>query len=202
YGPRLVSAVALLLIASATSGWVLIQSDTPLWLLELMFFVQGVGMALVIPSATESVMSTLPRERAGVGSAVTNTIRQIGGALGVAVLGSVISSVYRDELVGNLNSLPAQARGPASESLASTYAVVERLGLTDGAVLTRANEAFVDAMHWAAAGSLAATLAGVLVVLRWLPGRASAAAGAPQPEIGEGEAAARSADRSELVRTR
>ncbi|MGH3746189.1 MAG: MFS transporter, partial [Micromonosporaceae bacterium] len=66
YGPRLVSAVALLLIASATSGWVLIQSDTPLWLLELMFFVQGVGMALVIPSATESVMSTLPRERAGV----------------------------------------------------------------------------------------------------------------------------------------
>ena len=55
-------------------------------------------MANVMPPATESIMSALPREKAGVGSAVSNTVRQVAGALGVAVLGSVLAGVYRGEI--------------------------------------------------------------------------------------------------------
>ena len=67
-------------------------------------------MANVMPPATESIMSSLPREKAGVGSAVSNTVRQVGGALGVAVLGSVLSAVYRGRTRGDLGR-PAR-RGP------------------------------------------------------------------------------------------
>ena len=67
-------------------------------------------MANVIPPSTESIMSSLPREKAGVGSAVSNTIRQVGGALGVAVLGAVLAAVYRSEIGDALAALPAPAR--------------------------------------------------------------------------------------------
>ena len=85
-----------------------------------------------MPPATESVMASLPRERAGVGSAVNNTIRQVGGALGVAVLGSVLSSVYRGDMKPTLAGLPAQvpdaARQAASESVAGAHGAAARLG--------------------------------------------------------------------------
>ncbi len=68
-------------------------------------------MANIMPPATESIMSALPREKAGVGSAVSNTIRQVGGALGVAVLGSVLSAVYRSDIGDALTGLPAHGPG-------------------------------------------------------------------------------------------
>jgi DHA2 family multidrug resistance protein-like MFS transporter len=129
-------------------------------------------------------MSTLPRERAGVGSAVTNTVRQVGGALGVAVLGSVLSEVYRNGMAGPLSGLPAAVRDVASESLASTYAVAANSGRAGAALIAPANDAFVNAMHWAAGGSAIAGLLGAIAVLRWLPGRAvSEPAVVPLPEM-------------------
>jgi DHA2 family multidrug resistance protein-like MFS transporter len=141
------------------------------WRLGLLFLLQGAGMASVVPSATESVMSSLPRERAGVGSAVNNTIRQVGGALGVAVLGSVLSSVYRERIYPQAVGLPEALRETATESLAGTHGVAERLGSTGVALLGPANQAFVEAMRWAAGGAAVVILIGVLVALRWLPTR-------------------------------
>lgn len=187
YGPRAVSAVAMLLVAVATGGFVIVQADTSIWFLELCFFVQGTGMALVIPSATESVMSSLPREKAGVGSAVNNTIRQVGGALGVAVLGSVLSSAYREQISPDVAGLPAAVQEAAKESLAGTYGVAERLGPTAEPLLAAANDAFVSAIHWAAGGGVLVTLVGVLVALRWLPGRRPSEAPEPTPAVPSGE---------------
>ncbi|MGH3737195.1 MAG: MFS transporter [Micromonosporaceae bacterium] len=182
YGPRAVSASALLLVAVATTVFVIVEVDTPVWVLLLGFLAQGTGMALVIPSATESVMSTLPRERAGVGSAINNTIRQVGGALGVAVLGSVLSQAYRERIASEVATLPQAAREAATESLAGTYGVAAKLGPGAEQLLTAADEAFVAAIHWAAAGSVLVTLVGALVALRWLPGRdVSAPEPAPTP---------------------
>ncbi|GFJ88095.1 MFS transporter [Phytohabitans rumicis] len=95
YGGKAVSTVGLVLTAVGMSGFIFLGVDTPVWVILALFFIQGVGMANLMPPAMESIMSSLPREKAGVGSAVANTVRQVGGALGVAVLGSVLASVYR-----------------------------------------------------------------------------------------------------------
>lgn len=77
---------------------------------------------------TVSVMQALPREKAGSGSAVNNTFRQVGGALGIAVLGSVLSTVYRGSMEGHLGAVPAGAREAAGESIEATLGIADKLG--------------------------------------------------------------------------
>jgi len=83
----------------------------------------------------------------------------------------VLSEVYRNGRQGPLSGFPAAVRDVASESLASTYAVATDSGRAGAALIAPANEAFVNAMHWAAGGSAIAALLGALAVMRWLPGR-------------------------------
>ncbi|WP_329109260.1 MFS transporter [Micromonospora sp. NBC_01699] len=173
YGAKAVSAVGLLLTALALAAFVFIGAETPIWVLVVSFFVQGVGMANIMAPATESVMSSLPREKAGVGSAVSNTVRQIGGALGVAVLGSVLSGVYRDQIAPATDALPGPAQEAVSESISGAYAAAAQLGPAGQGVIDAANDAFVSAMHWAAGLSAIVAVIGILVVLRWMPGRAA-----------------------------
>ncbi|MFC6023167.1 MFS transporter [Plantactinospora solaniradicis] len=175
YGGRAVALVGLLLTAGALAAFAFATADTPIWIVGAIFFFQGVGMANIMPPATESIMSALPREKAGVGSAVSNTVRQVAGALGVAVLGSVLSGVYRDQMEPAAQALPAPVRDAATESVSGAYAVAERLGPAGQPVLSAANDAFVSAMHWAAGLSAVFAALGILVVLRWMPGRSAEA---------------------------
>jgi hypothetical protein len=122
----------------------------------------------------ESIMSSLPRERAGVGSAVANTVRQVSAALGIAVLGAIVAASYRDQIADTARALPEPARGLASESVAGAYGVAERLGAAGQPLISAANDAFVSAMHLAALGSGVAAVIAALVVLRWMPGRGEA----------------------------
>jgi EmrB/QacA subfamily drug resistance transporter len=191
YGAKAVCTVGMSLTAVGLASWMFITADTPVWVLGTLFFIQGAGMANVMPPAMESIMSSLPRERAGVGSALANTSRQVSGALGVAVLGAVVAAVYRDRVAPALEQLPEQARETARESVAGAYAVAERLG--DPAVIGPANDAFVAAIHTAAIVSAIFAALATLVVLRWLPGRVRPGAGAPPAPP------ARDRDESELV---
>lgn len=183
YGAKAVSAAGLTVSAISLGGWVFIGPDTPIWLVGALFFVQGAGMASVMPPATESILSTLPRERAGVGSAVTNTVRQLGGALGIAVLGSVVMAVYRGAVAPVLETVPGPARDGVSESIAGAYGVADELARQQAAVpglIPAANEAFMSAMHTAAVASAAVAALTVLVVLRWLPGRPGRSSPVPE----------------------
>jgi len=171
YGAKLVCSIGLALVALSLVGFVLLTADTPTWVLEVVFFVQGLGMANVAAPTTNAIMSVLPREKAGVGSAVGNTMRQVGGALGVAVLGSVLSSAYRNQMDPYLTHLPAGARDAARESITATYAVAQQMGKAGQALIEPANSAFVHAMHLAAGGSAIVAVLAMLVVALWLPGR-------------------------------
>jgi hypothetical protein len=122
----------------------------------------------------------LPREKAGVASAVQNTVRQVGGALGVAVLGSVLSAIYRNEISGVVAALPEPARSVAAESISGAYGVADQAGPGTAGLASSANEAFVTAMHWAAGGSAIVAAISILVVLAWLPAR-SASTDPPTP---------------------
>jgi EmrB/QacA subfamily drug resistance transporter len=176
FGAKAVGVTGLLMVTVALVGYQLLGTATPIWVLGVIFFIQGAGMGGVMPSATEAVMSVVPRELAGSGSALTNTARQLGGALGVAVLGSIIAQVYRDQLSPHLAALPAAARGVATGSITATQAVASRLGPAGARLDSFANTSFVHAMHVTTLISAAITLAGALVVLAWMPGRQAVSA--------------------------
>src|SRR4051812_16832906 len=187
FGPKIVGAMGLLLVAAGLAGWMFIQPPPPIWVVGAAFGVMGVGMANVMPPATETIMSALPREKAGVGSAVSNTIRQLGGALGVAALGAVISSVYRSQLGAAADGLPPAAASVARESISGAYGVAEHAGPAGAALIQHANDAFLTAMHDASIGSTVVALLGALVALIWLPGKRPANAPAPTSPEGLAE---------------
>ncbi|GGQ59830.1 MFS transporter [Couchioplanes azureus] len=184
FGPKAVSTAGLLLVALGLAGWLFVGAGTPIWVVGALFFVMGVGMANVMPPATEAIMAALPREQAGVGSAVSNTVRQVGGALGVAVLGAVLSAAYRDGMRDATAALPAGARDAANESIAGAYGVAAQAGPAGPALVAQANDAFLTAMHYASVGTTVFALLGALVAAIWLPGRRPA--GAPAPGTAEG----------------
>ena len=170
FGAKAVTTIGLLMVAVALAGYHLLGVGTPIWVLGVIFFVQGAGMANVMPPATEAVMSVLPREQAGAGSSLNNTARQVAVALGVAVLGSILAQVYRGQLSPHLAGLPASARSTATASIAGAQAVAQQLGPAGNRLLAPASDAFVQAMHVTSLISAAIALVGAIVVFIWMPG--------------------------------
>jgi EmrB/QacA subfamily drug resistance transporter len=152
----------------------------------------GAGIGLAMTPATDSIMGTLPPERASVGSAMNDTVRQVGGALGVAILGSVLSSHYRAGMDGAAQGLPAGAGHAARDSIAGASAVADRIGGAAGSTLHHAaSVAYVDGMQIAMLVAAAVTLVGALVALVLLPARATAPAPAvARPPLAIAEPAA------------
>ncbi|MGW2058313.1 MFS transporter [Streptomyces sp. NPDC001840] len=170
FGARAVCTVGMLLVAVGLAAFAFFDAGTPVWALCVVFFVQGTGMAHIMPPVTVAVMQALPREKAGSGSAINNTFRQVGGALGIAVLGSVLSTTYRGSIEGHLGAVPAAARDAAGESIEATVAVAEKLGPAGKPLIGSAYDAFLHAMHVTALGSAAVALIGAAVVAFFLPG--------------------------------
>ncbi|MGA4543795.1 MFS transporter [Uniformispora flossi] len=168
YGVRAVTTAGMLVVTGTFLAFLAADADTPMWLVCGVFFFQGVGMSLVMPPATNSVMASLPREKAGVGSAVTNTVRQVGGALGVAVLGSVLSSVYRDQIAGN--GVPKGA----DESIEATLGAAAHAGPAGSGWVEPAKDSFITAMHATTLGSAAVAAIGAVVVFFWMPRKPAA----------------------------
>jgi EmrB/QacA subfamily drug resistance transporter len=179
FGPKAVCATGLVLVTIGLAGFAMVGAGTPIWVLIVLTFVQGTGMANVMPPVTEAIMASLPREKAGVGSAISNTVRQVGGALGVAVLGSVLSAVYRDRIGDSLSGLTGPVRAAAEESISGAYGAAEHAGAAGAGIIRSANDAFITAMHWASSGAAVFALISIGVVLAWLPGRATRPASAP-----------------------
>ncbi|MFF3175088.1 DHA2 family efflux MFS transporter permease subunit [Streptomyces sp. NPDC057900] len=175
FGARAVCTVGMLLVAAGLAAFALFDADTPVWLMCVVFFVQGTGMAHVMPPVTVAVMQALPREKAGSGSAVNNTFRQVGGALGIAVLGSVLSAVYRSDIESHLGALPSAARDTAAESIEATLGIAEKMGPKGAPLVAAAHDAFLGAMHVTAISSAFVAFLGAIVVAVFLPGRTPAA---------------------------
>jgi EmrB/QacA subfamily drug resistance transporter len=135
------------------------------------------GMALTMSPATESIMGSLPLTRAGVGSAVNDTTRQVGGAVGVAVIGSVFSSIYGSKVVDALRGkgVPASVVADAKSSLGAALQAAGHLpGAASRAFAGLAKTAFIDGFHSGVYVGAAASALGIIVVLIWLPARAHA----------------------------
>ena len=110
-GTKITVALGLGLVTTGLLTMIGLQADTPyaniFWRLMLM----AAGMGLTMAPATDSVMGSLPLFKAGVGSAVNDTTRQVGGALGVAVIGSVLATTYGDKITSFFAGTPVPSRG-------------------------------------------------------------------------------------------
>ena len=123
------------------------------------------GMALLMPPTTNAIVTSLPPDKAGVASAVNDTTREVGGAIGIALLGTLMTSGYQSSLGSATDTLPAQLAEIARDSIGGAAQVASMIGGADAANLIRvANSAFVDGMHQAffVATAVAVVLAGVI----------------------------------------
>lgn len=177
FGSKTVVATGLAVMSVGFVLASLVEVDTPYAGLTLISMVTiAVGLGLTTGPATESIMGSLPAEKAGVGSAVNDTTRELGGTLGVAVVGSVFASFYGAALVDALagTSVPPEALTAAEESMAAALVVAGELPSAIGAdVLVAAQEAFISGLS---AGSLIAAgvaAAGAIGAVVWLPARQS-----------------------------
>jgi EmrB/QacA subfamily drug resistance transporter len=168
--------------------WVSTASDaTPYLEIVGQMVLLGLGLGMTTAPATESIMGTLPPDKAGIGSAVNDTTRELGGTLGVAVIGSVFSSVY----VGALRTgtvfaqLPPIARSATEDSVGATGIVAQRMpqGLVPQ-YLAEVSRAFLDGLHVACLVTGGVALVGSLLAARFLPARAQAPAASIASDVG------------------
>src|SRR5690606_40367457 len=137
--------------------------------------VLAAGLAMVMPPTTESIMGSLPRAKAGVGSAVNDTARQIGAALGVAVLGSVMSSTYRPRVRDAISGFPVpdEVADAVTDHVGAAMAAAGQVGGEPGRILSAAaTSGFADGMGVAFLVGAAALLLGAVIVGLYLPARA------------------------------
>ncbi len=135
--------VGLLAVATLDNG-------SPLWRIYLAWIPMMIGLASTMSPLTALIMSSVPTSRAGVGSAMNDTTRELGGALGVAVLGSVLTTMFTSSLDTEVNDLPAAAREAARSGLAGALSVARGLGDAGPEFADAARSAYVDGLTVAA----------------------------------------------------
>jgi EmrB/QacA subfamily drug resistance transporter len=160
-----VIAIGFLFIAAGFGVLTVIDPDTPYLAIAVALVLLGAGMSLTAAPATGSIMSAVPSYKAGVGSAINDTTREVGGALGIAVLGSISNAVYRSSVnLGALN-LPPPVRKAAGESVGAATGLAGS-GLPDAAELARrAGAAYTHSFNVASRVALVMALVAAAVVV-------------------------------------
>jgi EmrB/QacA subfamily drug resistance transporter len=168
FGTKLMVAIGLTVSASGLLILSMVDESSgyPLVLVGLVVMAAGIAAAMV--PATDSIMSSVPKEKAGVGSAVNDTTRQVGGALGVAVLGSLLAAGYRSHL--GTDGLSGTALATARSSVGGALQVAQDTGNDVLAAASKA--AYVHGMHLSFVLGAGFILGGALLALLFLPARA------------------------------
>ena len=143
FGQRRVVSAGLLIVGG---GLAIVAATSTLtssyWVFAVGLAVQALGMGITTAPSTGAIMRSLPLHKAGVGSAVNDTTRELGGALGVAVLGSLLASHFRSSIHDTLSGLPEKATHSLAEALQHAAAVG---GARGGVIANTARDAFVHA---------------------------------------------------------
>ncbi len=159
-----------------------IERTTPYLILVVALVLLGVGMSLTAAPATGSIMSSVPHAKAGVGSAVNDTTREVGGALGIAVLGSVSSAIYRSSIDLDGLSLPPPALEAAKESVGAATFIARQLPEGGDVLAARAGDAFTQAFNVTSRLAVGLTLVAALVVAKVFSRTSELAAAGKTPD--------------------
>ncbi|MCI0636321.1 MAG: DHA2 family efflux MFS transporter permease subunit [Actinobacteria bacterium] len=174
-GTKLVVAAGLALMTGGFAIAATNDASTPYTVIATAMILLGFGLGSAAAPATESILASVPPEKAGVGSAVNDTTREVGGTLGVAVLGSIMASVYGGRILDALSGtpLPDGLRAAAGDSLPAALQIAGQVGGSGGeAMALAAQDAFVSAFQIGSVVTGAVALAGAVIAFLFLPARA------------------------------
>jgi Na+/melibiose symporter-like transporter len=163
-------ATGMTLVSVGFVSFSFLGVDTSYSYVLVCMFLLVSGIALTMSPMTAAIMSAVPPRRAGAGSAMNDATRELGAALGVAVLGSVAASRYSSGIKGAIAHLSPADQASARTSLGSALETAARLPHDLGARLVAdADRAFVSGIHFAALAGAVLAASAALLVLRFLP---------------------------------
>jgi EmrB/QacA subfamily drug resistance transporter len=176
-GVRVTGPIGLGLMATGFAVFATqLGTDSSYWQFLAGLIPFGAGMALSGAPATTAIVASLPRHKQGVASAVNDVSRELGGALGIAVLGSILNTAYRTGIRPHTAALPAPLANSARGSLGAAQAIGHRLG--SGDLVSQANSAFTHGITLALLAGAATLIAGAIFVALRAPGRLESQANA------------------------
>ncbi|MER7371819.1 DHA2 family efflux MFS transporter permease subunit [Streptomyces lanatus] len=166
FGARAAVSAGLVVLAFAGFLGSRTTADSGYGFVALWLTITGLGFGLSLIPAMNGGLSALPRDRAGSGSGLLMTMRQVGGAIGIALLGSLLAGAFRDRL--DVTGLPAKVADTAGESVVAAHLVAERTGSAE--LAASANSAYVHGMGVVLLVCGIAALVSALLAAAFLPG--------------------------------
>jgi Na+/melibiose symporter-like transporter len=173
FGTTRVIAGGLLLMAATLPLIMLWQSDSPYWLVGVVLAAVGFGVGNVAAPSVDAIMGAVPESKAGVASATNSVIRMVGGALGIAVIGSIMNSLYAGKVASAVATLPPEYAEAAKNNVGAAVNIAESLpGESGQALFSAAGNAFADAMGEVGVISAVVMAFTAVLVLVFMPSRA------------------------------
>lgn len=172
FGKRMVVGSGMLVMSLGVLLLSTLGVDPNYAVFVLAMCVAAFGMGVAMSPTTDLMMSAVPRSRAGMGSATNDTTRELGGSLGVAVLGSLLAGQYSEKIAPALTQLPEQARLAAESSLTGALKVAEMLpaGFRE-TLVSAAKNAWIDGFRYALIIGAVVIAASAIVAFKWLPNK-------------------------------
>ncbi len=127
FGGRATVTFGLLVGALGFALFGLLQPDTPYWLIALPMIIMSGGMAMMMAQSSEAIVTSLPQDKAGVGSAVNDTTREVGGAIGIATMGTILAVGYKSGLGDATDALSPESAEMARDSIGFALSVASDL---------------------------------------------------------------------------
>jgi EmrB/QacA subfamily drug resistance transporter len=175
WGNKRVVATGLALVGTSFVLFLTFTPDSAALHVIAITMLMGLGMANIMAPATDSIMGSLPRAKAGVGSAVNDTTRQMGGAVGVAVFGSLMSSHFSGAMGDKLGAvLPGPLLEGVRDNVGQAIGVARNVPAASsfaGRIVDAAGDSFVGGLHLIGLVAAGVVFAACLGVIRWLPAR-------------------------------
>ena len=170
-GLRLVVLIGLLLVAAGILGMRGLEIGSPYWDLAWPLLILSTGVGLCTAPTTSAIMTSVPDDKQGVASAVNDTTREVGAALGIALTGSMLASKYTAVLAPQLEAFPESGRQAASRSLGEALGLAPRLGPQGAQLADAGRAAFLIAMQSSVAVLAVVVAAFAVAIAAWAPGR-------------------------------
>ncbi|NUR82451.1 MAG: MFS transporter, partial [Nonomuraea sp.] len=180
FGPRAVVSAGLVVLAFAALLGSRTTVDSGYGFTALWLSITGLGFGFSVVPAMDAALGTLPRDRAGSGSGLLMTLRQVGAAIGIALLGSLLSGIFRDRL--DVTGLPAKAADTAGDSVVAAHIIAEKAHSAH--LAASANSAYVHGMSGVLLVCGIAALVSALLAAALLPrGTAERRADSAEPDL-------------------